>query len=92
MRKLDETIHYEKEVAATELLSAFEKMSLQGLSPNLMSEREKIEDHFRRMREDKLKVMMDKIATEEKTRSAKMLERHGIEMMHLLAEKVSTGC
>lgn len=89
MRKLDETIDVEKDRSASELLSSFERMSMSGAPPNLMMERERIEDHFRRLREDKLKDMMDKIATEEKARTAKMLERHGQEMMLLIAEKVS---
>lgn len=88
MRKLDETIGYEKERAASELLASFEHMSLSGSTPNLMAERERIEEHFRRMREDKLKGMMDKISSEEKTRTAKMLDRHGYEMMLLISEKV----
>ncbi|XP_021342152.1 hillarin-like isoform X1 [Mizuhopecten yessoensis] len=87
MRRLDESIGQEKEVAAMELLSAFEQMRLQGQSPNLMVERERIEEHFNKSREDQMKTMIDKIATEEKTRSAKMLERHGMEMMQLIAEK-----
>lgn len=57
----------------------------------MMAERERIEDHFNKSREDKLKVMIDKISTEEKTRSAKMLERHGMEMMQLIAERVRQG-
>lgn len=87
MRKLDETIGHEKERAASELLASFEHMSLSGSTPNLMAERERIEEHFRRMREDKLKGMMDKISSEEKTRTAKMLDRHGYEMMLLISEK-----
>lgn len=87
MRKLDESIDAEKDRSASELLSSFERMSMSGAPPNLMMERERIEDHFRRLREDKLKDMMDKIATEEKARTAKMLERHGQEMMLLIAEK-----
>ena len=88
MRRLDESIGYEKERAASELLASFEHMSMSGSTPNLMAERERIEDHFRRVREDKLKPMMEKIATEEKTRTAKMLERHGQELLQLVAQKV----
>lgn len=88
MRKLDDTISVEKDRAAADLLCSFEHMSMSGSTPNLMAERERIEDHFRRTREDKLKVMMDKIATEEKTRTAKMLDRHGQEMLLLIAKKV----
>jgi hypothetical protein len=69
MRKLDESLGVEKERAAAELLSSFEQMSLSGSTPNLMAERERIEDHFRRIREEQLKGMMDKISTEEKTRT-----------------------
>ena len=87
MRKLDESLGVEKERAAAELLSSFEQMSLSGSTPNLMAERERIEDHFRRIREEKLKGMMDRISTEEKTRTAKMLDRHGYEMMLLISEK-----
>lgn len=89
MRNLDETLGVQKERAAAELLSSFEQMSLSGSTPNLMAERERIEDHFRRIREEKLKGMMDKISTEEKTRTAKMLDRHGYEMMLLISEKVT---
>lgn len=91
MRKLDDTISSEKDRAAADLLGSFEHMSMSGSTPNLMAERERIEDHFRRTREEKLKVMMDKIATEEKTRTAKMLDRHGQEMLLLIAKKVHSN-
>lgn len=91
MRKLDDTISSEKDRAAADLLSSFEHMSMSGSTPNLMAERERIEDHFRRTREEKLKVMMDKIATEEKTRTAKMLDRQGQEMLLLIAKKVHSN-
>jgi len=56
---------------------------------NLVAERERIEDHFRRMRDDKMRVVMDKVAGEEKARASRMLDRQCHEMLVLLAEKVS---
>lgn len=48
-------------------------MSLQNTVPrSLVEERERIEEHFQRVQEDRLKLVREKISTEEKTRSGKM--------------------
>lgn len=90
MRRLDETIDMEKERAAAELLANLDQMSIQRSPRDLVVERDRLEEHFRRQREDRLRVVVDKIATEEKNRVGKMVDRHGQEMMTLIAEKVKT--
>ncbi|CAI9741237.1 kyphoscoliosis peptidase-like [Octopus vulgaris] len=91
MRKLDDSIHGEKELAAAELLSNIDQLSLQhsaaGSSLDLVHERQRIEEHFRRVREERLKNVTDRLASDEKMRTSKMVERQGQEMMLLIAEK-----
>ncbi|XP_060565893.1 hillarin-like [Ruditapes philippinarum] len=87
MNRLDKNIETEKEHAAAELLANIEQMGLQQNPRNLVSERERIEDHFRRMRDDRLRGVVDKVAAEEKARSARMLDRQCQEMLLLIAEK-----
>lgn len=66
-------------------------MSLQNTVPrSLVEERERIEEHFQRVQEDRLKLVREKISTEEKTRSGKMLDRHCQEMLMLIGEKASS--
>jgi len=55
---------------------------------NLVAERERIEEHFRRLRDDRLRSVMDKVASEEKARSSRMMDRQCQEMLVLIAEKV----
>lgn len=88
LHRLNEGINAEKERAAAELLASMDQMSLQRNSRDLFAERERIEDHFRRAQEDRLRIVMDRVASEEKSRTGKMVERHGQEMMLLIAEKV----
>ena len=89
MKRLDDTIALEKEKAAEELLNSFDQMSLQNSVPrSLVEERERIEDHFRRVRDERLRLVTDKISTEEKTRNGKMVDRHCQEMLLLIGEKV----
>lgn len=91
MRKLDESVYIEKERAAAELLASIDQLSLHqpgsNISQDLANERQRIEEHFRRLREDRLKIVTDKIAGDEKMRTSKMLERQSQEMMLLIAEK-----
>lgn len=88
LRRLDDTIGFEKEKAASDLLNNLDQLSIQQNPAMLVVERDRIEEHFGRIRDDKMKTVMDKIATEEKGRTSKMLERHGQEIMLLIAEKV----
>lgn len=87
MKRLDSNIEAEKERAAAELLASMDKMSMQQNPRNLVAERERMEDHFRRARDDRLRGVMDKVAAEEKARSARMLDRQCQEMLVLIAEK-----
>ncbi|KAK6190125.1 hypothetical protein SNE40_002058 [Patella caerulea] len=87
MRRLDESIDIEKDRAASDLLGSLDQMTIQNNSRNLMYEKERIEEHFRRLRDERLKSVTDKTASEEKARSTKMLDRHCHEMMALIAEK-----
>lgn len=89
MNRLDNNIENEKERAAAELLASIEQMGMQQNPRNLMAERERIEDHFRRLRDDRLRSVMDKVASEEKARGARMMDRQCQEMLLLIAEKVS---
>lgn len=88
MKKLDGNLGNEKERAAAELLAGMDQMAIQQNSRNLVAERERIEEHFRRLRDERLRSIMDKVASEEKARSARMLDRQCQEMLLLLAEKV----
>jgi len=88
MKRIDTTIDSEKEKAASELLSGFERMGMQPNQRNLMAERERMEDHFRRTRDDRLRTVMDKVGGEEKARASRMLDRQCQEMLLLIAEKV----
>jgi lambda family phage tail tape measure protein len=88
MKRLDNNIETEKEHAAAELLSNIEQMGLKQNPRNLVAERERIEDHFRRLRDDRLRSVMDKVAAEEKARAARMLDRQCQEMLLLIADKV----
>ncbi|KAL3856221.1 hypothetical protein ACJMK2_010998 [Sinanodonta woodiana] len=87
MKKIDDSINSEKERAAVELLAGMDQLSLQQNTRNLAMERDRLEEHFRRCRDDKMKMVMDKVGFEEKARSGKMMERHAQEMLMLIAEK-----
>ncbi|KAK7088433.1 hypothetical protein V1264_022356 [Littorina saxatilis] len=88
MKRLDDTINLEKEKAAEELLNSFDQMSLQNSVPrSLVEERERIEDHFQHVRDERLRLVTDKISAEEKGRNGKMVDRHCQEMLMLIGEK-----
>lgn len=87
-KRIDSTIETEKERAAAELLAGMDQMSIQQNPRNLIAERERIEEHFRRQRDDRLRSVMDKVASEEKARASRMMDRQCQEMLLLLAEKV----
>uniref|UniRef100_A0A2C9JDD3 LIM zinc-binding domain-containing protein n=1 Tax=Biomphalaria glabrata TaxID=6526 RepID=A0A2C9JDD3_BIOGL len=88
LKRLDDAIELEKEKAADDLLSSIENLSITSSIPrSLVDEKERIEDHFLQLKEERLKVVTEKIATEEKTRNGKMIDRHCHEMMTLIGEK-----
>ncbi|XP_041348843.1 hillarin-like isoform X2 [Gigantopelta aegis] len=88
-KRLDETIEVEKEQAASDILASVDNLAMHNStrSLDLIAERERIEEHFKKSRDERLKHVTDKIANEEKTRSSRMLERHCVEMMTLIGEK-----
>jgi len=86
--RIDNNIDVEKERAASELLAGMDQMTMQQNPRNLVAERERIEEHFRRLRDDRLRSVMDKVASEEKARSSRMMDRQCQEMLVLIAEKV----
>ena len=88
MKRLDNNLDVERDRAAAELIASLENMPMGQSQRNLMAERERLEDHFRKLRDDRLKGAMDKVAAEEKARSARMLDRQCQEMLLLIAEKV----
>ena len=88
--RLDKTIEAEMEQAASDILASVDNLAMHNStrSLDLFAERERIEEHFKKSREERLKHVTDKIANEEKTRSSRMLDRHCVEMMTLIGEKV----
>ena len=88
MKRLDGNLGTEKERAAAELLAGMDQMSIQQNSRNLVAERERIEEHFRRLRDERMRSIMDKVASEEKARTARMVDRQCQEILLLIAEKV----
>ncbi|PVD32803.1 hypothetical protein C0Q70_08249 [Pomacea canaliculata] len=96
-KRLNDTIASEKEKAAEDLLSSIlfaiqpgPDVAAEHGARSLVEERERIEEHFQRVQEDRLKLVREKISTEEKTRSGKMLDRHCQEMLMLIGEKASS--
>ncbi|XP_071093704.1 hillarin-like [Haliotis cracherodii] len=87
MKRLDDSIAGEKERAAEELLANIDQVRAHGSTRSLLGERDRIEDHFKTVRDDRFKTMQDKMGTEEKNRTTKMLERHCHEMLTLIGEK-----
>lgn len=87
MQRLDTNIDADKERAAAELLSNIDPTTIQQNPRNLVAERERIEEHFRRLRDDRLRGITDKVAAEEKARAARMLDRQCQEMLLLIADK-----
>ena len=88
MKRLDGNLATEKERAAAELLAGMDQMSIQQNSRNLVAERERIEEHFRRLRDERMRSIMDKVASEEKARASRMVDRQCQEILLLIAEKV----
>jgi len=87
LHRLDDTVEDEKERAAEDLLASIENLSLNSVPRSLVAERDRIEDHFTLVKEERLKAVTEKIALEEKTRNGKMIDRHCHEMLTLLGEK-----
>ncbi|KAH3889565.1 hillarin-like [Dreissena polymorpha] len=95
MRRLDTVVDQEKERAASELLASMDPMTVQKNPQALVAGRERIEEHFRNVRDDRLRNIQDKVATEEKARASRMLDRQCQEMLVLIAEKdrmADTSC
>ncbi|GFS19276.1 kyphoscoliosis peptidase [Elysia marginata] len=87
LSRLDDMVDSEKDKAAEELLASIENLSVHSIPRNLVDERDRIEEHFMQVKEDRLKKVTEKIGAEEKTRSSKMIDRHCIEMLTLIGEK-----
>lgn len=87
LSRLDDMVDKEKDKAAEELLASIENLSVHSIPRNLVDERDRIEDHFKQVKEERLKKVTEKIGAEEKTRSSKMIDRHCMEMLTLIGEK-----
>ena len=91
MKRLDGNLETEKERAASELLAGMDQMTIQQNSRNLVAERERMEEHFRRLRDERMRAIMDKVGSEDKARTSRMLDRQSQEMLLLIAEKVTVN-
>ncbi|GFO10596.1 kyphoscoliosis peptidase [Plakobranchus ocellatus] len=87
LSRLDDMVDKEKDKAAEDLLASIENLSVHSIPRNLVDERDRIEEHFKQVKEERLKTVTEKIGSEEKTRSSKMIERHCVEMLTLIGEK-----
>ncbi|GAB1602122.1 hillarin [Argonauta hians] len=102
-RRVEDAVAAEKEMAAAELLASMAAGAGAGgpdgvgggsrggtpllALPDLVGERNRIEEHFRRVKDERMRAVSEKLHNDEKMRTGKMVDRHGQEMMVLIAEK-----
>lgn len=77
----------EKEKSVQELVAGFEKMSKKDMKTGLEKEKERVEQLFKRKKEERLRTLMDKLTTEEKGQVTRLIEKHSSEMLLMIAEK-----
>ena len=91
LRKLDEDLQKEKEKSVKELVVTLERVSPQNNQTGVARETEKLEEHYKRKRAEKVRKLMERLTSEEKQQVARMIEKHSQEMLLMIAERLSTN-
>ncbi|KAJ8312555.1 hypothetical protein KUTeg_009928, partial [Tegillarca granosa] len=90
IKRLEDELRIEKEKNVKDLISDFEKISHKQDRTGLEKETAKLEQHYKRKREERLKHLIEKLTAEEKARVAKLIEKHSQEMLLMIAEKLTS--
>lgn len=90
IKRLEDELRIEKEKNVKDLISDFEKISHKQDRTGLEKETAKLEQHYKRKREERLRHLIEKLTAEEKARVAKLIEKHSQEMLLMIAEKLTS--
>ncbi|OWF35614.1 hillarin-like isoform X1 [Mizuhopecten yessoensis] len=92
VQRLEDELKVEKEKSVQELVAGFEKKitSKKDIKTGLEKETERLEQLYKRKKEERLRCLMDKLTTEEKSQVTRLIEKHSSEMLLMIAEKFVT--
>jgi hypothetical protein len=65
------------------------RFSPQKGKTKLQRETERIEDQFRRKKEEKVRKMLERLSSEQRVMVASLIQKHAQQMLELIAEKLS---
>ena len=66
------------------------RFSPQKGKTKLQRETERIEEQFRRKKEEKVRKMLERLSSEQRARVASLIQKHSQQMLELIAEKLTS--
>ncbi|XP_071093705.1 hillarin-like isoform X1 [Haliotis cracherodii] len=90
VKRLEEELKVEKDNSVRDLVSTLERFSPQKGKSGLAKETERLEEHYKLKREEKMKRLIEKMSVEERQHVARLIQKHSQEMLLMIAERLST--
>lgn len=88
-KRLEEEFQKEHEKSAKELLSSLTKHSPSKSKVTKVKDTDKSEEQYQKQKEERLKASLERLTSEEKSRVAKLIQKHSEEMLLMIAEKLA---
>lgn len=88
-KHLEEEFKKEQEKSARELISSFTKSSPSKSKVNKVKDPNKNDEQYQKQKEERLKASLERLTSEERSRVAKMIQKHSEEMLLMIAEKLA---
>lgn len=86
-KHLEEEFKKEQEKSAREVLSSFTSPSKSKV--NKVKDPNKNDEQYQKQKEERLKASLERLTSEERSRVAKMIQKHSEEMLLMIAEKLA---
>nr|KAG5713330.1 hypothetical protein BaRGS_007857 [Batillaria attramentaria] len=90
LRRLEDELQHEMETTVNDLVTTFERFSPQKGKTKLQRETERIEEQYRRKKEEKCRKMLERLSSEQRARVASLIQKHSQQMLELIAEKLTS--
>lgn len=90
-KRLEEEFQKEQEKYAKEHLSSLTKSSPSKTKVKKLKEPDKTGEQYQQQKDERLKASLERLTSEERSRVAKMIQKHSEEMLLMIAEKLAAN-
>ncbi|XP_052802436.1 hillarin-like isoform X2 [Mya arenaria] len=91
LTSIERELELEKERSVREMVDAFEQLKKHRDDGTLELEKRKLEAHYRRRKEERVRLLMERLSADAKESVARLIEKHSQEMLDMISQRLSVG-